>query len=285
MHSHGGNVLEYYALANLLDRDQPVYALQARGLGGNIIRGQSMEQIAAIYLAEIRSLQRAGPYFLGGFCFGGLLAFEAAQQLASAGEEVALVAMMQSTHPASAAFRPTTNLLQRLWYRASKRISLELENFSHRGPGYLVERFRHAFDRARAWAAIRYHHNGGSRGARISGSLMPYILELLSMEHDEVFARYEPRPYSGKVVLFRSSKQMPGLVADASLGWGKLLGDDLEIYVIPGHQQNMLIEPNVVALSNELQRQLDRVRDLQFVRLADSGRSVRNGAEVHRSLP
>jgi hypothetical protein len=86
-------------------------------------------------------------------------------------------------------------------------------------------------------------------------------------------------------VLFRSSKQMPGLVADASLGWGKLLGDDLEIYVIPGHQQNMLIEPNVVALSNELQRQLDRVRDLQFVRLADSGRSVRNGAEVHRSLP
>ena len=101
----------------------------------------------------------------------------------------------------------------------------------------------------------------------VSGSLMPYILELLSIKHDEIFARYEPRAYSGRVVLFRSSKQMPGIIADASLGWGKLLGDNLEIYVIPGHQQNMLIEPNVVALSDVLQKHLDRARDLQLVGL------------------
>ncbi len=265
MHSHGGNILEYYSLANLLDQDQPVYALQARGLDGNIVRGESMEQLVAVYLKEIRSLQPSGPYFLGGFCFGGLLALEAAQQLTSAGEEVALVAMMQSTHPLSVAFKPTTNSLERFWYRASKQFSLERENFSHRGPGYLVERSRRALDRARARVAIRYHGNGGNGAGTVSGSLMPYILELLSIEHDEVFTRYKPRPYSGRVVLFRSSKQMPGIVADASLGWGKLLGSHLEIREIPGHQQNMLIEPNVVALASELGKHLEQAQNLQLI--------------------
>jgi len=68
-------------------------------------------------------------------------------------------------------------------------------------------------------------------------------------------------------VLFRSSKQMPGIIADASLGWGKLLGDNLEIRVIPGHQQNMLIEPNVVALSNELGKLLEQTQKLQLMSL------------------
>jgi amino acid adenylation domain-containing protein len=259
MHSHGGNILEYYPLANLLDQDQPVYALQARGLDGNIIRGESMQQLAAAYLKEIRSLQPSGPYFLGGFCFGGLLALEAAQQLTTAGEEVALVVMMQSTHPASATFKPTTNALQRLWYRAAKRTSLERENLSYRGPRYLIERLRHALDKAKAWSAIRYHGRNGN-GGPVSSSLVPYTLELLSIEHDEVFVRYQPGSYSGKVVLFRSSKQMPGLIADASLGWNQLLGKDLEICVVPGHQQNMLIEPNVHALSRELQRHLEQAQ-------------------------
>jgi len=266
MHSHGGNILEYYSLASLLDHDQPVYALQARGLDGNIIRGESMEQLVTAYLKEIRSLQPAGPYFLGGFCFGGLLAFETAQQLTSAGEEVALVAMMQSTHPASAAFKPSTNPLQRLWYRAAKRISLERENLLHRGPWYLVERLRRMLDRARAWLAIRYHGKPAT-GRPLAKSSMPYILELLSIEHDQVFSRYEPRPYSGKVVLFRSNKQTPGLVADASLGWGQVLGAGLEVCAVPGHQQNMLIEPNVSVLSNELQKHLSEAQEQQFVSL------------------
>src|SRR6185295_1111321 len=45
MHSHGGNVLEYYPLVSALDADQPVYALQARGLDGHIVKGLSLEQI------------------------------------------------------------------------------------------------------------------------------------------------------------------------------------------------------------------------------------------------
>lgn len=70
-HSHGGNVLEYYPLVDLLDVDQPVYALHAKGLDGRILRDRSLEEMVSGYIEEIRSLQPEGPYYVGGFCFGG----------------------------------------------------------------------------------------------------------------------------------------------------------------------------------------------------------------------
>ena len=66
---------------------------------GNILKDQSFEAMVAAHLAELRSLQPEGPYFLGGYCLGGLLALEAAQQLSAAGEEVALVVLIQADEP------------------------------------------------------------------------------------------------------------------------------------------------------------------------------------------
>jgi len=257
MHSHGGNVLEYYPLANLLQENQPIFALQARGLDGNIVRGQSIEQIAAAYLQEIRMLQPQGPYFLSGFCFGGLVAFEAAQQLVASGEEVALVAMIQTAHPQATPFKSHDRALRRLWRRAVKRADLERSNLEHRGFGYLRERVLRTFDVARARALMRYDslaHNGGPRPIRPS---MPYVLEALGREHDRAFDNYQPRPYYGNVVLFRASKQLPGLAEDPTLGWAVTLPQSLTVYEVPGHQQNLLSQPNVVALAGKFTLILD----------------------------
>jgi acyl carrier protein len=154
LHSHGGNVLEYYPLASLLESDQPVYGIQALGLDGHIQKGQSLEAITSIYVDEIRSLQPHGPYLLGGFCFGGLLALEAAQQISSQGEEVALVVLIQTMNPASAHFDPSTSLFRRAWYRAAKRIDLERENHAHRGRNYFRARLQHGWKRAWARSAV-----------------------------------------------------------------------------------------------------------------------------------
>src|SRR5262249_41543471 len=148
---------------------------------GKIVRGQTLEQMTAFYLDELRSLQPEGPYYLGGFCFGGLLALEAAQQLTAAGQEVALVVMIQTMNPAAAHFRPDTSLLQRWRYRATKRIDLERENLSHRGAGYIQHRLQHSWTVAGARAAIaldRLTGNGHDHGKPPS---MPYILESLSI--------------------------------------------------------------------------------------------------------
>jgi thioesterase domain-containing protein/acyl carrier protein len=256
IHSHGGNVLEYYPLANHLDKDQPVYALQARGLDGNIPKNRSLEEIASAYLKEIRTLQSEGPYFLGGFCFGGLVALEAAQQLQAAGQKVALVVMIQTTHPGVPAFAPGSSSANRWWHRAAKRIDLERNNLLQRGFGYFGDRLRRTRDVMQARTQIAFDKkmsNGNGQRRRAS---MAYILELLGMEHDRAFVNYVPRPYNGDVLLFRASKQLPGLLADRSLGWKPVIKGHLEIRELPGHQQNILVEPRVVRLAQELQVRL-----------------------------
>ena len=256
IHSHGGNVLEYYPLANHLDKDQPIYALQARGLDGNIPKNESLEQIASAYLKEIRTLQSEGPYFLGGFCFGGLVALEAAQQLQAAGQKVALVVMMQTTHPGASAFAPGSSSANRWWHRAAKRIDLERDNLLQRGFGYFGDRLRRTRDVMQARTQIAFDKKMSNGNGHKTRASMAYILELLGMEHDRAFMNYVPRPYNGDVLLFRASKQLPGLLSDPSLGWKPVIKGHLEIRGLPGHQQNILVEPRVARLAEELQARL-----------------------------
>jgi amino acid adenylation domain-containing protein len=263
IHSHGGNVLEYYPLAHLLPKDQPVVALQARGLDGNIPKNLTIEEAASAYLAEIRELQASGPYFLGGFCFGGLVAYEAAQQLRAAGEEVALLALLQTVHPQAMHFKPEATALHRFWYRASKRISLERENLGHRGTRHIGDRFRRALDVTKARTAIRLRSAFGNGQSVRPGASMAEVLEILGIEHDRAFEKYVPKPFYGNAVLFRAAKQMPGILADSSLGWKPLMTGKFMVCEIPGHQQNMLVEPNVSHLAHELQQ---RISDFQLAR-------------------
>jgi len=235
-----------------LASDQPVYALQARGLDGQIMRDQSIEEMTRNYLSEIRTLQPAGPYFLGGFCFGGLLALEAAQQLLAAGEQVGLLIMIQTTHPASAYFNPSTSMLRRYWYRMVKRVDLERENLAYRGKGYILERARRAWDIACARGAIALDEWSGNGRPRRKNPSMPYILESITIENDKAAAGYNPRPYPGEVLLFRAHKQLSGLMTTHYLGWDDVFRGPVELCEIPGHQQNILLEPNVRRLAEEI---------------------------------
>jgi amino acid adenylation domain-containing protein len=253
MHAHGGNVLEYQALAKLLDTDQPVYAVQARGLDGNVRTELTIEQLASEYLVEMRTLQPEGPYFLAGFCFGGLVAFEIAQQLRQAGEEVALLALIQSTHPAVFhRFMPGVSVLRRWWYRLQKQFDLERENRLHGGKGYLWRRFRFVVDVLLVRLAARLSSRLGKHP--LTGAHMPklFIYERLKVEHLKAVTRYTPRPYAGESVLFRASKQLRGILADESLGWKETLLGHRKICEVTGHQQNLMLEPNVQSLAREL---------------------------------
>ena len=96
IHSAGGNVLIYRDLARHLGPDQPVYGLQAQGMNGVDAFHTSVEDMAAHYLKEIQAIQSDGQYLLGGYCMGGSIALEMAQQLSSQGKKVALVVLMET---------------------------------------------------------------------------------------------------------------------------------------------------------------------------------------------
>jgi thioesterase domain-containing protein len=108
---HGGDVFWLLALARHLDAEQPVLGVQPPGLDGSEPL-RSVEALARYEVEQIRSYRPHGPYLIAGHCAGGTIAFEVAQQLTSAGEEVALVALIGTPYPTM--FRQAPQLLLRL---------------------------------------------------------------------------------------------------------------------------------------------------------------------------
>src|SRR5215218_3483828 len=96
VHAAGGNAVSYAALARHLGPSVPVYAFQSRGLDGGELPHARIEEMAADYLAALRAVQPEGPYRLGGWSMGGVVAFEMARRLEAAGEAVELLAVIDS---------------------------------------------------------------------------------------------------------------------------------------------------------------------------------------------
>ncbi|MET0290613.1 MAG: thioesterase domain-containing protein [Pseudoxanthomonas sp.] len=101
----GGNVLNDLPLLRGLPPEQPVYGLQARGLVGHDMPLSSIDDMADLYLRDIRALQPQGPYLLGDGSMGGVVALEIARGLRAAGDDVALLVMFDTRAPGAAAAR------------------------------------------------------------------------------------------------------------------------------------------------------------------------------------
>src|SRR5207253_11167405 len=100
VHPIGGSVFCYRDLARHLGSDQPFYGLQARDLVPNQEPHASVETMAADYIEALRIIQPTGPYRLGGWSLGGVVAFEMAQQLQRQGESISVLALIDSVSPA-----------------------------------------------------------------------------------------------------------------------------------------------------------------------------------------
>src|SRR5580693_6118292 len=126
IHGAGGTVLIYRELAQRLGPDQPFYGLQAIGLDASCDPLTSIEDMAALYTKEIRRKQPRGPYYLGGYCMGGTVAFEVAQQLRAAGEEVALLAVFDTLNWCKLPLPGSVGKLRHAW----QRVAFHVANFA-----------------------------------------------------------------------------------------------------------------------------------------------------------
>ena len=279
-HSHGGNILEYYPLARRLgkDSDRPMYALQSRGLDGSAIDEPRVEEMAAYYLREIRSVQPYGPYYLGGFCLGGMLALEAAQQLHRDGEAVDLVFMINTPTAQYLHYPPETALGKQLYYQWSSRLALEWSYLSsHSGASrssYLWTRAKRIKEVVQVRAEMLWEKlvNRGHRPA--AHRSLAYHLENLAMAYDRAWEAYEPKPYPGRVLQIRATRQPQGIHPDETLGWSKLLTGQLTIQTIPGLRQNLLDEPAVASLATIVQSALAECENLNSLH-GDTSESYR----------
>jgi len=250
MHSHGGNVLEYRALVQRLGKERPLYGLQARGLDGNLLPESRIEEMASHYLREMRSVQPHGPYYLGGFCFGGFLALEAAQQLRAQNEDVPLVIMINAATK-SFHYPPSTGRARRILYSMSDRFGLEFDNLSRKPSGmmftHLLARGRRLRDVVQSRAEMLFDKLHRNRDVR--NHSMIYHLERLAMLNDHAWEIYDPKQYEGNVLLLYAGRQPVGIPRDPKLGWNGLLTGEFQTQEVPGFRQNMLDEPSVEALA------------------------------------
>lgn len=253
MHSHGGNILEYQPLANLLKNDRPIYALQCSGLDGGPVVESSVEEMAFRYLKEIRTIQPEGPYHLGGFCFGGCLAIEMAHLLRVGGEKVEVVVLINSATNLFPLYSPDISRMGHLWNSIKDRASLELETFwakplQGKIP-HLAGRARRGADLIRSRVEMMMDHLPARFPMRLRKHSLVYCLERIARVNDLAWARYYPKPYDGKVLFLRARRQPLGMQPDKLLGWGQVLTGDVHFQEVPGFRQNMLEEPNVTEVA------------------------------------
>nr|MBW4690048.1 AMP-binding protein [Komarekiella atlantica HA4396-MV6] len=254
IHAVFGDVLSYKDLAHHLGSDQPVYGLQAQGLDGKQVPYTRIEDMASHYIKEIQTLQPNGPYFLGGYSFGGVIAFEMAQQLYKQGQKIGLLTLFHSSAPAS---------IKQLSF--FKEIVLHLQSLSQKGFTYFREKsfnkwfqnnFIRRFQNKFIKISYKFHLALELPFPRIHRNL--YIREV----NIRALKEYIPSVYPGQVTFMEIDEQMEKTESLSSklvpqLGWSNLVAE-LDIHYIPGNHDSILKEPNVQILSAKLKACLDR---------------------------
>jgi thioesterase domain-containing protein/acyl carrier protein len=241
IHGSDGNAVYFRDLARHLGPSQPFYALQSVGLDGLEEPLTRIEDIVTRYLGEIRAVQPSGPYYIGGFSFGGRVAYVMAQRLRAAGEEVALLAMLDT-------FSLTGEDRLGLWQAALHRAKM-MKRLPWRAlPGYLAARGRNVLRVVAmrlpqpVFALLKDAFSRPNRKIPTSLRLSPYDA------HGMASRAFVPTPYEGDVVLFSAVGNRRGLQE----GWAQLVKGQLEIRDLPGGHYDILGEPQVRVLAREL---------------------------------
>jgi amino acid adenylation domain-containing protein len=217
----------YYPLSSQLGEDQPVYGLAIEMIDDSEHWLEQVADLVALYIQEIKTLQPQGPYYLGGLSFGGMVAFEAAQQLQAQGEEVALLALFDTWDPKAYTIYPLP-----------KRLLTHLRKFCHSPVKYLCSKLTKINKFLKLKQETRLNH-------------VPQI-------YLEAQQNYIPQTYSGKVTVFKAMEEYEVMSAfgdfEDQFGWGNLVTGGLEIIYIPGDHFGILKEPYVETLAKELKR-------------------------------
>jgi len=262
------------SLARLLDAEQPFYALPPHGVEGGPIPA-TIEAMATDYLKLIRTVQPEGPYLLGGFCNGGLVAFEMARQLGARGQEVDLLVLIDTlaadralrfVHAAIACAVFVTggnqddlmNLFLRLRY-----CDVLWKTFVRLGPKAkarcLLEGAREGARSLPRWSAVGPALRGAWSRSRFK---LPSSAELrrdVLGVHRWVKSGYVPRRYAGRVALFVSEQGLSEYSNDALLGWRGVVRD-VEAHKLPGSHLTIIKEQDA-GLGAHLRAYLRRAQE------------------------
>jgi len=252
-HGIGGTVLTFRGIVANLQPDQPFYALEAFG---NDRAWTCLEELAALYFADILAFQPIGPYHRIGSSFGGMVVFEMARQLHAQGHEVGLVGMLDSGNMGR----------RNLWTRKerindqarffNRRTLMHLRRFKdrklHEWPRYAVGRLL-AVGRLMHSSAWRFMYKFYKAPNKLPGPLMN-----MKRVYQAAGMSYIPKKYSGGVTLFFAQEPNRPKARETLLGWDDWTEKGVELIDVPGDHNSMVQEPNAKVLAAALTKCLAR---------------------------
>jgi thioesterase domain-containing protein len=257
-------VLPYMELAHHLACDRSLYGLQPLGLDGKQAPLHQIDTMARYYIKAIQTIQPHGPYYLSGWSFGGLVAFEMAQQLAQAGESIALLAIFDTAAPV-ADNRPSPGASLKFLFKdalwstlpflldygaiAISRLSRGLQGADSTA---LTSR-SHWLSRWQWWAIARLMPEE-SRLRFLDESAIGPMLRIFAANNQAAY-HYTPQPYPQPITLFKATEAPQNSSSDQTLGWNQLT-PTVQIHTVPGNHLSMLKPPHVQTLAQILKSYL-----------------------------
>jgi len=243
VHPIGGHVFSYQTLTRYLKTQQAIYGIQAQGITGQSTLLSQVTDMAERYIQHVRKHQPKGPYFLGGFSFGGVVAYEMAQQFTQQGEEIALLTLIDTPEPGH---RPTIDI-----HDDSEMIVaylLEIGKNIHISVAELRK-----MDESSRW---KWFSEKIAGDRQFFEQTQAHLLLGLFRANVQAFSSYRPQPWKGKAIFFRAMEQDSTDVQPREKFWESLIQGGMELYSIPGNHITMNEEPNVQHLAQYLQSRL-----------------------------
>jgi amino acid adenylation domain-containing protein len=241
VHPAGGTVFCYKELSNLLGQEQPFYGLQSRGLNGEQAPAMRIEDMAADYIEALRTVQPAGPYYLGGWSIGGVVVFEMARQLQGQRQHVDLIALFDSDFPEKdpPALDPAEFMIE---FALHAGLDVNVDRLVQMTP---EEQLTFVLDEAR-------------KAKLFPADMRPADFRQVFRNHSEVFQAniratraYVPVASSHRVVQFRAALRSASVDYEPRWLWEELV-PKVDLHHVPGDHYTILREPNVQTLARKL---------------------------------
>lgn len=228
VHGMGGHVLRFRDLVRHFAPEQPVFALQAQGLSGEASCLNRVEDMADLYVEEIRVAQPQGPYAIAGYSFGGFVAVEIARRLIAQGQEVEYLALIDTfAAPAGG----SSSLLKNFFRLPAQEKA-----------SYLSRKVQKKVRRM------------------VQGVALPAAVKAVREACVEAERHYRPQVFEGKISLFLPSNRSLRNSRSEDGGWGPFASKGVVAYDVPGDHGTIVDEPNAKELARLIRSGLERVR-------------------------
>jgi amino acid adenylation domain-containing protein len=249
LHALGGTLFGYYDLVRRLGEDRPIYGLQSQGIDGKQQPLERVEDMASYFIKSIQTVQPHGPYFLLGYSFGGLVAFEIARQLAELDERVEFLGLVDIRSP----IVPKDTMSVKKWLNLHLGELKKLE-FKDRIK-YFTDKVTHRVAIKTKGYAEEYKN---MMTKKLSGFEMfkPELLNVLE-SNLQATKNYSPQVYQGNATLFWCEYQSLYIEKYPDLGWGNIVSGGVDTVFIPGEHLSLLAEPHVQVFAENLKLVLD----------------------------